>query len=430
MNMFRFASRFLIAFALAIPTAHGQTPQSYNTVASIAALKAMTNRPQVVQVTGTNAGTFNLNAGACAAADDLMQVQPTSGTMVCYVRAANINQIGKSATSSGVVVTDGAGMPSVATTLPSGLTIPFTQSGTGAVPTTQAARNAGYLTDAEYGTQAQAYNQATATGVPLLQVPSVNVGNECGYPVSTDPCVGGSAAHGFMLGHSTIGNGVLGTNAFVGLQGDEYYTNVNQEARGISYTVRNTRTTPDEPTRGWDFFGIAGNVVVEAGNTQNLVGNHKAVVGELYYKAPTTGSYSVLTSHNFQATIPELGTGVTLDKWYGLVVNSPPLGGGAITTGYGVYIQDISLPSTKAAIKMDGTGLGGQIKWTGTSITEDSGGKMEFNFNGQMQSIVGPATGTTVGAAGAASALPANPSFYLRILVGGVEYRTPFYAAP
>lgn len=127
MNMFRFAARLLIAFALAVPAAHAQsipTPQQYTTLPSIAALKATTSRPQVVQVTGTNAGTFNLNAGACAAADDLMQVQPTSGTTVCYVRAANVNQIGKSATNNGVLVTDGTGYSSISATLPSGLTVP------------------------------------------------------------------------------------------------------------------------------------------------------------------------------------------------------------------------------------------------------------------------------------------------------------------
>lgn len=103
MNMFRFAARFLIAFVLAIPAAHSQTAQQYTTVASIAALKAMTNRPQVVQVTGTNAGIFNLNSGACAAADDLTQVQPTSGTTVCYVRAMSPYAVG--ATGSAVTVT-------------------------------------------------------------------------------------------------------------------------------------------------------------------------------------------------------------------------------------------------------------------------------------------------------------------------------------
>lgn len=115
MNMFRFAARFLIAFALAIPAAQvqAQTPQSYNTVASIAALKAMTNRPQLVQVTGVSPGIFNLSQGACSAADDVFQVQPTSGTTVCYTRMATPYSIGKSATPNGTVVTSSTGAPYV-----------------------------------------------------------------------------------------------------------------------------------------------------------------------------------------------------------------------------------------------------------------------------------------------------------------------------
>lgn len=97
MNILRFASRFLIVFALAIPAAHAQTPQTYNTVASIAALKAMTNRPQVIEVVDANPGIFNLSTGACSAADDIFQVQPTSGTTVCYTRMAGSYAIGKNA---------------------------------------------------------------------------------------------------------------------------------------------------------------------------------------------------------------------------------------------------------------------------------------------------------------------------------------------
>lgn len=42
-----------------------------------------------------------------------------------------------------------------------------------------------------------------------------------------------------------------------------------------------------------------------------------------------------------------------------------------------------------------------------------------FTFGGDTQ--------TTVGAAGSASALPANPTGYWEITIGGVEYVTPFY---
>lgn len=137
MNMFRFAARFLLAFALAIPAAQAQTPQTYNTVASIAALKAMTNRPQVVQVTGTNAGVFNLNQGACAAADDLMQVQPTSGTTVCYTRMGTPYALGKSAILNGVVITDEVGIPEISPTLTLEPTTTGARSLTQAINTSQ-----------------------------------------------------------------------------------------------------------------------------------------------------------------------------------------------------------------------------------------------------------------------------------------------------
>lgn len=39
-----------------------------------------------------------------------------------------------------------------------------------------------------------------------------------------------------------------------------------------------------------------------------------------------------------------------------------------------------------------------------------------------------PVTQTTVGAAGAASALPATPSLYMKLIVGSTEYVMPLYA--
>jgi hypothetical protein len=40
----------------------------------------------------------------------------------------------------------------------------------------------------------------------------------------------------------------------------------------------------------------------------------------------------------------------------------------------------------------------------------------------------GTSTATTVGAAGGASALPANPTGYVRILIDGVTFKVPYYA--
>jgi hypothetical protein len=232
-------------------------------------------------------------------------------------------------------------------------------------------------------------------------------------------------------------------NSFAGIQGDEFYLNVDQEARGISYVVRNTRTTADEPTLGWDFFGVTGVVVVEAGNTQYIRGNQKAVVGELYFKPPTTGSYSVKKSHNFQANIVELGAGVTLEDWYGYVVNTPAVGG-AITNGYGVYILPMAGISNAAAIKIDGTANAGQIRWTNTRITElaigkleidlgstmiseDSSNRLNIDLNTQQLILTNALVATSVGAAGGASAPPATPQGYWRVNIGGVTRKIPYY---
>ena len=108
----------LLALTVSAP-AFAQTQTQYYTVPTIAALKAMTtSRPAVVQVVDANPGIFNLSTGACSAADDIFQVQPTGGTTVCYTRAATPYSVGKSATANGVLVTSAGGVPSISTTLP------------------------------------------------------------------------------------------------------------------------------------------------------------------------------------------------------------------------------------------------------------------------------------------------------------------------
>lgn len=210
-------------------------------------------------------------------------------------------------------------------------------------------------------------------------IPTVNLTHE-------PPLGGGAVAtngymeKGYFGGHMAIGNGPTGIDACVGIRGDEYYTNVQQEIRGLSYVVRNTRTTADEPTLGWDFFGVAGVVTVEAGNTQEIIGNQKAVVGELYFNAPTSGSYTVRKAHNFQASSPAVGANVTVTDWYGLVVNSPT-GSGTITNGYGIYIQPIDVATNAAAILIGGTANKGRIKWPNVEITQNASTQLDIAGN-------------------------------------------------
>ncbi|CAB4169141.1 hypothetical protein UFOVP1413_51 [uncultured Caudovirales phage] len=87
--------KLLLALLFFASPVFAQTQTQYYTVPTIAALKAMTtSRPAVVQVVDANPGIFNLSAGACSAADDIFQVQPTSGTTVCYTRMATKYSIG------------------------------------------------------------------------------------------------------------------------------------------------------------------------------------------------------------------------------------------------------------------------------------------------------------------------------------------------
>jgi hypothetical protein len=53
-----------------------------------------------------------------------------------------------------------------------------------------------------------------------------------------------------------------------------------------------------------------------------------------------------------------------------------------------------------------------------------------LGFNSSSNGALNVDTGTTVGAAGAASALPAQPTGYLIIVVNGTSRRIPFYAEP
>ena len=94
---------FLVALTASF-SAHAQKSEQYVSQPTIAALKAMVNRPALVTVTASDGAVFKLSNGACAAADDIFQVQPSSGTTVCYTRLANARAVGTDTTNSGSVL--------------------------------------------------------------------------------------------------------------------------------------------------------------------------------------------------------------------------------------------------------------------------------------------------------------------------------------
>lgn len=59
----------------------------------------------------------------------------------------------------------------------------------------------------------------------------------------------------------------------------------------------------------------------------------------------------------------------------------------------------------------------------------DSNNRLQINGNALSIIIANPLTSTTVGAAGGAAAIPATPTAYLVIRIGGTDFKIPYYAS-
>lgn len=191
---------------------------------------------------------------------------------------------------------------------------------------------------------------------------------------------------------------------YVLAKGDKTFTNPDNEVRGANFVVRNKRTTADG---AWDFFGVGGVVEVTEGNTQQITGQMKGVVAELYFQKPASGTYTVDKAFNLQANA-EFGQNTTVTAWYGLVVNTPVKGDatpGAVTTGYGIYIENLDQSpailnsSNAAAIKIDGLNTFGRILWTSASLYCPTSGVLEATASTEVRTAAG--VGFKVGGASA-----------------------------
>lgn len=169
--------RFLITFLilLTFPVLAQTGPQGYFTVASVAALKAMTGRPLVVEIIDANPGIFNGAASACGAADDIFQITPTSGPAGwCYTRIATPYSVGKASPVSSVLTAGGTGTPAFVATLPAtnfpALTGDITTSA-GALATTLATVATGATTGSSTAIPVITFtNKGLVTGVSTAAV--------------------------------------------------------------------------------------------------------------------------------------------------------------------------------------------------------------------------------------------------------------------
>lgn len=209
---------------------------------------------------------------------------------------------------------------------------------------------------------------AQASADNILLIPPTTDGFTSGN--SYVGVTGAKTRKGINTGHIAIGP--TNIHAFVSLHVDETYSNSEQEMRGVSSLMRYFRTTADEGTLGWDIFGGMSGLQVTANNTQYIRGNMKGHASEIYFAAPSVGTYSARQAYNYQSYI-DVGAGVTVEYWAGGVVNSPT-GAGAMVEGNGLDIKAITMAATAAAIKLRGTGNTGRIFWPTAYITEESSG--------------------------------------------------------
>jgi hypothetical protein len=190
-----------------------------------------------------------------------------------------------------------------------------------------------------------------------------------------------------------------------------------------------------------DNLTINGNTIISDDTNGHIVLNpdgtgqvQVAAANALLVNSIVTG-----TGTNDDMSIEPDGTGIVLmggSKTIGttgvdtnLVLN--PNGTGVVVIQDEVQVTTVSTPATNTDLQLtpNGTGsvlLGGTTAIFGTSTTDQDltlspNGTGVINFDIPNQ--------TTVGAAGGASALPATPTGYINVKVGGASYVIPFYDA-
>ena len=261
-----------------------------------------------------------------------------------------------------------------------------------------------------------------AGGVQTLVAPTINVGSVCGYPTANQPCVGGTTSAGFLMaGNIAIGNNISGVDTFVAVWDNNIFTNPNQEMRGVTVALGETRSNADASI-GWDIIPFSASSVIEATNTQAIIGNLKGYFGETILGA---GAYTVTHAYPFQASLTSIGAGVTLSYWAGMVVSQGPAG--CATQCSVVYGLDIGYQYgvSSAAVYIRGEGPGQAIKFPTTSIYEDVSGKLNINPASNYLVIVNPLTATTASAG--TYTPPTTVQGYLQVILGGNAYKIAYY---
>lgn len=332
--------------------AAAQTATTYYTVPTIAALKALTtSRPPVVQVVDANPGIFNLSSGACSAADDIYQVQPTSGTTVCYTRMSSAYALKKAVTLGGSLTTSGAYASTFTMTGATGVTFPT--SGTLATTTTPAASVVvGTTAVAGGATSRLFYDNAGVLGQTSGLTWNGSVFGLTGLLGSTSVSTAGGNAS--SLSAAMTGSGTTdSTNLLVstGYSG----TGSAAQARNLHAIIDLTHTsgtvTFAQAITGYVRLGLAGSAVSNVTAARFLSGHiaHEGTGG-------TIATAAVLEAGG----IDLLDGSGTIGETYGVMVGDQGHATRVTSSAYGVSVTDMTVgaPITAAYHSAMSSGTG------------------------------------------------------------------------
>jgi hypothetical protein len=212
-------------------------------------------------------------------------------------------------------------------------------------------------------------------------------------------------------------------------------------AQSVSLTVSDVSGAApiDSPTLtgavGVGSDGNTNNGLFVGGSLTGTSGTQYGIQNNVEFNSTATGSgYGYISSPRLKAAT------FTMSNLYGFLANTPVLGSGASLGVYEAFVvQDFGSATTRNAglrMKM----ASGANKWNiyadgsansyhagalqiGSSTNDGSGNKLQVSTG----ISISPATTTTAPAAGAAGALPATPTGYATIRIGGTDRKIAYY---
>ena len=188
------------------------------------------------------------------------------------------------------------------------------------------------------------------------------------------------------------------------------------------------------PKAGWILWNVAlSGLYVYNGTTWTTVSSSAGAnfpintdITALTAITPTSGQAGIVVT----ATNGSYNAFTTTDGTH----NSSWTAGGAISAGSLALSGNIISGQIQASAGVTTNALGNATPGTAISVSQAGGGANSLIITGTgtiYMSMLGFATyptQTTVGAAGGASTLPATPTGYLPITIGGTTFVIPYYA--